>query len=1023
VGPPAEAASALAAAASACRAAGDLAGAFAFLEEGCRVARGAERSEALLGLAELGVVLARYDEALEAAGAAAAARDPTRRRRAQLLSARALGRSGRLDEAIRQVARALEAEGGDEEARGMLARLQVQRGAFREASEAAGDPAEEPPVTGAVSAGRASRLEACGLAALYGGDLERAERAFARLDEAARAAGDRVLLSRALGLSGLLAQKRGDVGGAAARAAEALEHARAVGDVHAAAVHAMNRANALAEQGLWGDVLVATGDALRDLRRLGRVSEVASALVNRGLALLAYGDRESAARVCREALAEARARGLILVEAYATMLEGDVNRHGGARERALESYDRAAALARRAGSGEAFAEANRAEVLAELSRPAEAWTALESALARAGEDERDRLALSLARVAQATGERRDEAALRLESATRRLAEGGRLDLSWRAEALAARLHRATGQPGLALEEAGRARAVLDGLVARAPEARREAILADPEIRALSALEAELSVGPSPRPRPNVAPGVAADGLVEARLRRLFTLSKRLNSELRLAPLLDDVIDTVIELTCAERGFLLLHDGAGRLQVEVARNIDRQALAGDELAVSRSIAERAAESGEPVLTIDAAYDERFGQAASVSAFRLRSVLAAPLRVHGRVVGCVYVDHRFRRGAFAEDAVELVLDLADVAAIALRNARLVEEVAGLNKRLEEDLERKVAELDGARAALRTAEGLEIRYRYDALIGRSPRMLELLRLVDRATETSLPVVIYGESGTGKELVARALHENGPRAGRPFVPVNCAAVPEPLLEAELFGHVRGAFTGADRDRRGLFEVADGGTLLLDEIADTSPAMQTKLLRVLQSGEIRRVGGERARVVDVRVVAASNKDLRRRVTEGAFREDLFYRLHVIRIDVPPLRERSEDIPAMVTHFLGRLAGERTPKQVDRQAMARLLAYPWPGNVRELENELARAAALGAEVIGLSDLSPVIAATDPTMAPAEPDDLRLRPRVERLERQLIREALGRAGGNQTLAARALGLSRFGLQKKLKRYGL
>jgi transcriptional regulator with GAF, ATPase, and Fis domain len=544
--------------------------------------------------------------------------------------------------------------------------------------------------------------------------------------------------------------------------------------------------------------------------------------------------------------------------------------------------------------------------------------------------------------------------------------------------------------------------------------------------------AGVASGSSPAASSVSASASAANGPAPV-TRQLLYLSKRLNSELRLERLLDDVIDAVIELTAAERGFLLLYDEAGALQVRVARNIDQRELAGPDLALSRSIAERAARSGEPVLTLDAAHDERFGAAASVSALRLRSVLSVPLRSKGRVVGAVYVDHRFRRAAFSDDAAQLVLDLADVAAVALANAQLVgeaeqqrREIAALNARLETQLTEKQAELDGARAQLASGKSLELRYAYDALIGRSPRMLELLRLVDRATATSLPVVIHGESGTGKELVARALHRNGARAAGAFVALNCAAVPEPLLEAELFGHMRGAFTGADRDRRGLFEVADGGTLFLDEIADTSASMQTKLLRVLQEGEVRRVGGDRPRQVDVRVVAASNKDLRRLVDQGKFREDLFYRLHVIRVDVPPLRERSEDIPALVQHFLERFAegsGQATPRRVDRAAMGRLLAYSWPGNVRELENELHRAAALGGDVIGVADLSPAVAAADPTAPPVSPDDLTMRPRVEHLERSLLREALAKATGNQTQAARLLGLSRFGLQKKLRRYGL
>jgi transcriptional regulator with PAS, ATPase and Fis domain len=303
-----------------------------------------------------------------------------------------------------------------------------------------------------------------------------------------------------------------------------------------------------------------------------------------------------------------------------------------------------------------------------------------------------------------------------------------------------------------------------------------------------------------------------------------------------------------------------------------------------------------------------------------------------------------------------------------------------------------------------------------------------VELFRLLDRVTDTALPVVIQGESGTGKELVARAIHFNGPRRDRPFVSENCAAIPETLLESTLFGYVKGAFTGADRDTRGLFAVADGGTLFLDEVAEMSPAMQGKLLRVLQDGEFRRVGGERSQKVDVRIVAATNKDLGQLVADGAFRKDLFFRLSVVRATLPPLRDRSEDIPLLVDSFLDRFAGQvgalATRKTVHPAALARLCAYRWPGNVRELENEILRAAAFAGPQITVADLSPHVAAGgDGALSPSAAEGLLLRPRVERLERTLINEALAQHAGNQTRAAEALGLSRFGLQKKLRRYGL
>jgi DNA-binding NtrC family response regulator len=296
-------------------------------------------------------------------------------------------------------------------------------------------------------------------------------------------------------------------------------------------------------------------------------------------------------------------------------------------------------------------------------------------------------------------------------------------------------------------------------------------------------------------------------------------------------------------------------------------------------------------------------------------------------------------------------------------------------------------------------------------------------MLGVIDRAAATALPVVIVGESGTGKELVARALHDHGARKAGPFVAINCSAVPEPLLESELFGHARGSFTGAERDHRGLFEVADGGTLFLDEIADTGLAMQAKLLRVLQDGVIRRVGDTRTRQVDVRVIAASRLSLGELAASGRFREDLRFRLDVITVPVPALRERDGDVPLLVEHLLARLCAGRPAPRLTRAALRALGQHRWPGNVRELENALARGVAMGGDVIDVGDLPEAVAHQAVRPEPARPavgEDLRLRPALSATEHAYITAAMTRAKGNQTVAARLLGLSRFGLQKKLHR---
>ncbi|HVU51307.1 MAG TPA: sigma 54-interacting transcriptional regulator, partial [Polyangia bacterium] len=602
--------------------------------------------------------------------------------------------------------------------------------------------------------------------------------------------------------------------------------------------------------------------------------------------------------------------------------------------------------------------------------------------------------------------------------------------AWRLARTAARLAHRAGDRQTARAAHLYARATFQEIRMASPEHHRPGLDSDPDAPWLGALGA---AGPASGDAALAARAAAT----ESRLRRLLRINKRLNSELRLPRLLETIVDTVIELCDAERGFLLLEDDAGELVVKVARNIDQKTLETAEFELSRSIARQAAAGGEPIVTIDAAGDTRFREALSVSDLHLRSVLAVPLVVKGRAVGTIYADHRLRKGAFDDEDVKVVLDFAEQAAIAIENARLLSElrrrerqVEALNRRLEVELAARGEELSGIKQELReNREALAVRYDYRNIVGRTPRMLELFRLLDRLTDTALPVVIQGESGTGKELVARAIHFNGPRKDRPFVSENCAAIPETLLESTLFGYTRGAFTGAERDTRGLFEVADGGTLFLDEVGEMSPAMQGKLLRVLQEGELRRVGAERTRKIDVRVVVATNRDLGRLVEEGKFRQDLFFRLAVARIVLPPLRERREDIPLIVEHLLakhardGAGAAPSSPKPLDPAALARLVTYRWPGNVRELENELQRASALSGDRITLADLSPAIAASGDAeaVAPTDFDSLLLKPRVERLERSLLREALGRSGNNQTKAAELLGLSRFGLQKKLKRY--
>ena len=320
-------------------------------------------------------------------------------------------------------------------------------------------------------------------------------------------------------------------------------------------------------------------------------------------------------------------------------------------------------------------------------------------------------------------------------------------------------------------------------------------------------------------------------------------------------------------------------------------------------------------------------------------------------------------------------------------------------------------------------------------EGIIGRSPKMIELYKLISKVATVTGTVLITGESGTGKELVARTIHKNSDRASAPFLAVSCGAIPETLLESELFGHVKGAFTGAVVAKAGLFEVANGGTVLLDEIAETSLAIQVKLLRVLQERVFRRVGGTEDVEVDVRVIAATHQDLKELIRKEQFRDDLYYRLNVIPIHLPPLRERREDIPLLAMNFLAKYSHEnkRPVRAITPEAMELLLRYPWPGNVRELENVIERAVALGTEgVLTAESLPEQFRVESPESRDERPDHPRLSTLdspldldevVSRVERDLILEALRQAGGVQKKAAQLLGLSFESFRYRMKKYGI
>jgi Nif-specific regulatory protein len=477
------------------------------------------------------------------------------------------------------------------------------------------------------------------------------------------------------------------------------------------------------------------------------------------------------------------------------------------------------------------------------------------------------------------------------------------------------------------------------------------------------------------------------------LQALSRISQTINTLQEIDPLLEKIMDIAVEAVGAERGFILLLDDNGEVEVRTARNMSESSIA-DLREISNSVVEEVLRTGEVVLSYDAQVDERFRSAESIVMHRIQSVACVPLKLKERPVGAIYLDSVSRRGGFTADIVPFLTAFANQAAIAIENAQLYETLREENRRLRKQAQK--------------ASG------FSEIVGQSPKMRRLFDVINSVIDSDATVLIQGESGTGKELVARAIHYNGPRKDEPFLALFCGSLPESLLESELFGHKRGSFTGATTDKKGLFEAAHGGTLFLDEIADLSMTIQTQLLRVLQEGEIKRIGETHVRKVDVRIIAASNRELTEEVKAGRFREDLYYRLNVITIRIPPLRERPTDIPLLAHHFLDKYAS-RNRKEIkgfSPEAMRRLSRYSWPGNVRELENTVERAVVLSkGSLIGPEDLQ----------LPEEEEGLPAGLSLKEFERRIVLKTLNEAEGNISEAARQLGVSRRWLHYRLKEW--
>jgi serine/threonine-protein kinase PknK len=937
-----------------------------------------------------------------------------------------------------------------------LARIRLRTGAFEGAGEAAAVGLTLAPPTDVA---RAELMAIAGtLHARRGGG----DGAMAELDAAvqfAQAHGthrERALVS---GYFALELDRSGQLPQAKERYEAAMAEARSAGDVGQMATYAMNLGNV---EFRLGDIERSEQRfvlAARLARRAERTSVALVAEVNLASVLVhlgAYARARSVVEGCRRAAGDA---DLSLLVAQSTHVLATIDARTEQTERALSGFGHARAqfdaLNRKREACEVLLDT--AEALLDRGGVSDA-SAASAALAQARglidghalHDFQLNYELLAARARMQNGDV-DGAVRELKSLETRARVATDRDMHWKAAHALAVGYAQAGALLVAEAAARDAAEIVESQAMGLSPDLRDGFRRDPRRRAaLVHLEAlkrgtERNVISSGSSDTRVVHGV------DARFKRLLDVNKRLARERDLDRILERITDTAVELSGAERGFVLLVDAQGELGTHVVRV--HGGVEGDpHVAFSRSIAESVLIDGEPIVTMNARDDRRLHDFLSVHKLMLKSVACIPINGKERTLGVLYLEHRVRAGRFDEHDLDLLLAFADQAAIAIENGRLWAEVeaqrealTSANQHLREakdELERvlhaRTEELEDVRQHLEQARtdasGKSGRF---GVIGHSAAMMRVISLLERVQDNHVPVVVQGESGTGKELIARAIHFGGKRAAGPFVTLNCAAIPDSLVESELFGHVRGAFTGADRERKGVFVQAHGGTLFLDEFAEASPRLQVSLLRVLQEARVLPLGADAELAVDVRIVVGSQQPLSALVAQGKVREDLYYRLSVVEVRLPPLRERRDDIPALCEHLL-RVHAQReqcAPKRLARDALELLMRHPLPGNVRQLEHLLVSASMMAeGRVISAQDLGGFGDGHQPgasaeseaethssSLTPAElPEDLGA---FKAREKAKILEALERHAWNRAKAAHELGMPRRTFYRRLTEFGI
>jgi transcriptional regulator with GAF, ATPase, and Fis domain len=496
-----------------------------------------------------------------------------------------------------------------------------------------------------------------------------------------------------------------------------------------------------------------------------------------------------------------------------------------------------------------------------------------------------------------------------------------------------------------------------------------------------------------------------------RLNLLLEVSRRLSRVMNLDQLLNIIMDSVISLTRAERGFLMLYED-GILKFKVIRNPGSQNWEGDDYRISHTITQQAIDSGQPLWIKDASHDTNYSQSVSIADLKIRSCMCVPLFTgqaeKQKSLGVIYVDSQQIQESFSAQDLDLFAALAAQAAISIENARLVEDIRLLEKEKRLKLEQENISLQ------------KLLDEKKELLGQCPEMEEVFTMIRRVSGSDASILLLGESGTGKGMAARTIHQLSSRNDKPFVVIDCGAIPENLLESELFGYEKGAFTGAFAKKPGKIELASGGTIFLDEIGDLPQLLQIKLLRVLQEGVIEHIGGRQTIKVDVRVITATNRDLQQEVTEQRFRSDLYYRLNVITIAMPALRMRHNDILLLANAFLERLILKYRKSIVgfSQSAEKAMLDYKWPGNVRELEHRIERAVIMCDDKQIMETHLELKVKSEQGISRGKLKELK-----HQLEKNLLNQTLSEMEGDISATARQLGITRQQVYRLMSKYSI